>query len=78
MIGNLMLATIQHSINIFDFTVSSAHEAFRNDNIIASRVSSKSSTILANNVHIVEKLSLNSFQDKDIHVQVALVYICIL
>lgn len=43
--------------------MSSTDEAFRNDDIVTGAMSSQSSSILSDNVDIVQKLTLNSFEN---------------
>lgn len=66
-ISNLLVC-IQHRVNIFYLTVSSADEAFRYHNVIACWMSSQSSSILAYDINIIEKLAFYSFEDQYIHV----------
>ena len=70
MIGNLLIGILRSGCHILDLTVSSAHEALGDDDVIAGRVATKSCSILADDIDIVEQLSFNSFQNQNIHVQI--------
>ena len=70
MIGDLLIGILRSGCHILDLTVSSAHEALGDDDVIAGRVATKSCSILADDIDIVEQLSFNGFQNQNIHVQI--------
>lgn len=46
----------------------STNKALRNNDVVTGTMSSKSSSILADHVDIVQKLTLHSFENEDIHI----------
>ena len=63
---SLIFARQRSSFVIFDLTMASTHKTLRNYHIIGGGVSAQGSSIVPNNVHIVQKLPLNGLQHKNV------------
>ena len=53
-------------LDVFDLAVATTHERFRDHDVVACRVTAQGSTVLPNNVNIVEQLAFNSLKNQDV------------